>query len=94
MDVQIISVTTQEGRLNTRFRIYNSGTQPITISPDDITLTLGYEPDPIGPRTPAEGLESFTLLPEQVAELSLAWKWNGEPYALARIYDLVFDVQL
>lgn len=62
VNVQLISVTTQEGRLNTRFRIHNGGTQQITVTPDDITLTLGYKPYPIGPRTPAEGLELFTLL--------------------------------
>ena len=92
VDVQIISVTTQDGRLNTRFRIYNGGTQPITISPDDITLTLGYEPDPIGPRTPAEGLESFTLFPEQVADLSLTWRWDGEPYTYIDIKRYHFSI--
>jgi hypothetical protein len=94
VDVQIISVTTQEGRLNTRFRIYNSGTQSIIITPDDITLTLGYEPEPIGPHTPAEGLEPFTLLPEQVADLSLVWAWDGEPHALMMCYDFRFVIQL
>jgi hypothetical protein len=92
VEVQIISVTTQDGRLNTRFRVYNGGIQPIIISPDDITLTLGYEPDPIGPRTPAEGLEPFTLLPEQVVELRLVWTWDGEPYAILRFDDYQFMV--
>ncbi len=94
VDVQIISVTTQEGRLNTRFHIYNGGTHPITISPDDITLKLGYEPDPIGPRTPAEGLEPFTLLPEQVADLRLVWQWNGEPYGISQIGSYLFVLEL
>jgi len=94
VDVQIISVTTQEGRLNTRFRIYNGGTQPVTISPDDITLTLGYEPDPIGPRILAEELEPFTLLAEQVADLHLVWKWDGEPYAVLRFGDYQFAVKV
>jgi len=80
VDVQIISVTTQDGRLNTRFRIYNGGTQPMSISPDDITLKLGYETDPIGPLTPAEGLEPFALLSEQVVDLTLIWTWDREPY--------------
>lgn len=94
VDVQIISVTTQEGRLNTRFRIYNGGTQAIHITADDITLTLGYEPDPIGSRTPAEGLEPFTLLPEQVVDLSLVWRWDGEPYARHGIGEYQFALQL
>jgi hypothetical protein len=94
VDVQIISVTTQDGRLNTRFRIYNSGTQPITITPDDITLTLGYEPDPIGPRTPAEGLEPFILLSEQAVDLTLVWVWDGERYPALQIKDYLFIVKL
>lgn len=93
IDVQIISVTTQEGRLNTRFRVYNGGTQPITISPDDITLTLGYEPDPIGPRTRAEGLASFTLLPEQVVDLTIVWYWGSEPFGILGIFHHSFWVK-
>lgn len=94
VDVQIISVTTQEGRLTTRFRIYNGGTQPINISPDDITLILGYEPDPIGPQTPAEGLKPFTLLPEQVVDLSLVWAWNNEPSATLQVECHHFQILL
>ena len=94
LDVQIISVTTQEGQLNTRFRIYNGSAQPITISPDDMTLTLGYEPNPIGPRIPAEGLEPFTLLPQQVADLSLVWAWNGEQYAILMFGEYQFGVEI
>ena len=93
VNVQIISVTTQEGRLNTRFRIYNGGAQPITISPDDITLTLGYEPNPIGPHTPAEGLEPFTLLPEQVADLRLVWQWNDEAFMSLYIGQYLYSIQ-
>lgn len=94
VDVQIISVTTQEGRLNTRFRIYNGGTQPVRISPDDIMLTLGYEPNPIGPRTPAERLESFRLLPEQVADLRFVWVWDGETFVNLHIGQYSFSLQV
>ena len=94
VDVQIISVTTQDGRLNTRFRAYNGGTQPMTISPDDISLTLGYEPNPIGPHTPAEGLEPFTLLPEQVADLNLVWAWDGESFGGLQVGDYRFTLQV
>jgi len=94
VDVQIISVTTQKGQLNTRFRIYNGGTQPIIISPNDITLTLGYDLDPIGPRTPAEGLESFTLLPEQVADLSLVWMWGGETSAYLMLSSYQYQIEI
>ena len=94
VDVQIISVTTQEGRLNTRFRIYNGSTQPIHITPDDITLTFGYELDPIGPLTPAEGLEQLTLLSEQVVDLTLVWAWDGEPYITFHVFEFVYNVVL
>ncbi|MBK9124910.1 MAG: hypothetical protein IPM16_17575 [Chloroflexi bacterium] len=80
LDVQIIRVTTQTGRLTTRFRLYNGGSSPIPITPDDIWLALGYVENPPGPRTPAEGMEAFTLLPGQAADVELVWLWSGEPY--------------
>jgi len=43
-------------------------------------LALGYGENPPGPRTPAEGLASFDLLPGQAADITLTWRWQGEPY--------------
>ena len=53
LDVQVVSVTTIEGQLTTRLRIYNGGTSPVTFTQDDIWLSLGYAPNPVGPRVPA-----------------------------------------
>lgn len=80
LDVQIISVTTQTGQLTTRFRLYNGGSSPISITPDDIWLALGYVENPAGPRMPAEGMAAFGLLPGQASDLWLVWQWDGEPF--------------
>jgi hypothetical protein len=84
--VQMIEVTTSanelpSGQITTRLRLYNGGAAPILITPDDIWLALGYIESPPGPRVPAEGLSSFSLLSDQAADLTLIWMWEGEPYA-------------
>ncbi|MBK9121495.1 MAG: hypothetical protein IPM16_00040 [Chloroflexi bacterium] len=94
LDVQIIRVTTQSGRLTTRFRLYNGGSSPIPITPDDIWLALGYVENPPGPRSPAEGMASFTLLPGQAADVELVWLWSGEPYGTLQIGRYQWAIQL
>ncbi len=81
LDVQVIAVTTSDGHITTRLRLFNTGSQIMSITPDDITLTLGYVENPTGPRLPAEGLTPFDLLPGQAADVTLVWVWSGEPYA-------------
>lgn len=81
LDVQIVSVTTSQGQITTRLRLYNGGSSSVPITPDDLWLALGYVENPPGPRTPAEGLNSFDLLPGQAADMTLTWLWQGEPYA-------------
>jgi hypothetical protein len=80
LDVQIVAVTTEAGRITTRLRLYNGGAALIPITPDDVWLALGYAENPPGPRTPAEGLAPFDLLPGQAADLTLVWVWDGEPF--------------
>jgi hypothetical protein len=80
LDVQIITVTTEAGRITTRLRLYNGGATVIPVTPDDVWLALGFAENPPGPRTPAEGLAPFDLLPGQAADLTLEWVWDGEPF--------------
>lgn len=80
LDVQVIAMTTLPGQLTTRLRLYNSSPQIMTITTDDLWLVLGYEPRPVGPRQPAEGLPAFDLQPEQAMDLTLIWHWTGEPF--------------
>lgn len=80
LDVQIVTVTTETGRITTRLRLYNGGATFIPITPDDVWLVLGYVQNPPGPRTPAEGLTPFDLLPGQAADMTLVWVWAGEPF--------------
>ena len=94
LDVQIISVTTSAGQITTRLRLYNGGNSPIPITPDRVWLALGYIENPPGPRTPAEGLTPFDLLPGQAADMTLIWLWAGEPYASLAVGEYRFVIQL
>lgn len=94
VDVQLIEVTTFERQITTRLRIYNGHTMSVSFTPDDIWLALGYAPDPPGPRNPAEGMQSFELLPEQAVDLILIWYWADEPYASMGIGEYRFAIQL
>jgi len=80
LDVQIVSINTTEGQITTRLRLYNGGNLSVPITPDDLWLALGYAENPPGPRTPAEGLTPFDLLPGQAADMTLVWLWSGEPF--------------
>ena len=93
LDVQIVSVTTSEGQITTRLRLYNGGAAPVPITPDDLWLALGYAENPPGPRTPAEGLTPFDLLPGQAADMTLIWLWQDEPYASLGIGAYRFALQ-
>ncbi|MDX2159902.1 MAG: hypothetical protein SF162_01120 [bacterium] len=93
LDVQIVSVTTAEGRITTRMRLYNGGATVIPITPDDVWLVLGYAENPPGPRTPAEGLAPFDLLPGQAADLTLVWAWSGEPFGSLGVGEYRFAIQ-
>jgi hypothetical protein len=94
IDVRLVSVTTVDGQITTRLRIYNGQTIPIAFTPDDIWLALGYAPDPPGPRNPAEGMQPFELLPEQAVDLTLVWYWMDEPYVALKVGSYRFAIQL
>jgi hypothetical protein len=93
LDVQIVAVTTGEGQIMTRLRLYNGGAAPVHITPDDIWLALGYAENPPGPRMPAEGLIPFNLLPGQAADITLIWLWQDEPYASLGVGSWRFALQ-
>lgn len=93
LDVQIVAVTTAEGRITTQLRLYNGGATVIPITPDDVWLALGYAENPPGPRTPAEGLTQFDLLPGQAADLTLVWAWNDEPFGSLGVGTWRYGVQ-
>ncbi|MBZ0292590.1 MAG: hypothetical protein K8L99_08470, partial [Anaerolineae bacterium] len=94
IDARLVSVTIVDGQITTRLRIYNGQTTPVTFTPDDIWLALGYAPDPPGPRNPAEGMQPFELLPEQAVNLTLVWYWADEPYAALQVGRYRFAIQL
>jgi len=94
VDVRLVSVTTVEGQITTRLRIYNGQSEAVSFTQDDIWLSLGYAADPPGPRNPAEGLQPFTLLPEQAVDLTLVWYRADEPYAALQVGGYRFAIQL
>jgi len=93
LDVQIVSINTTEGQITTRLRLYNGGATVIPITPDDLWLALGYAENPPGPRTPAEGLTPFDLLPGQAADMTLTWRRQDEPYASLGVAEWRFALQ-
>jgi hypothetical protein len=94
IDVRLVSVTTSEGQITTRLRIYNGQSEAVTFTQDDIWLALGYAADPPGPRNPAEGLQPLTLLPEQAADLTLVWYRADEPYAALQVGGYRYAIHL
>jgi len=93
LHVDVISVETVEGRVTIRLRAYNGQSEPVDIRPEDISIAFGYEAQPPGPWTPADGLEPFILLPGQAVDLTLYWPWAGEPYAMLRVGVYRYAVQ-
>ncbi len=87
VDVQVVSVTSLPAKMSVTvtLRVFNSKQTPITIGPEALWVAFGYDPHPIGPRVPAEGLTPFEtpfdLLPGQAVNLSVSFPWGGEPYA-------------
>jgi hypothetical protein len=94
LHVDIISVETIPGQVNVQLRAYNGQSEPVEIRPEDISIAFGYEPQPPGPWTTAEGLEPFFLLPGQAVDISLYWVWGGEPYAMIKVGVYRYAVQL
>jgi len=94
VDVRLVSVSSLQGQITTQLRIYNGQVTPITLTQDDIWLALGYAPDPPGPRNPAEGLQPFTLQPEQAVDLTLVWYWGGEPFGALQVGSYRFAIQV
>ena len=93
LDVQIVSISTSQGQITTRLRLYNGGNAPLPITPDDVWLALGYVENPPGPRTPAETLAPFDLLPGQAADMTLVWLWSGEPFASFGVGSFRYSIQ-
>lgn len=94
VDVRLVSVTTVDGQITTRLRIYNGQSETVTFTQDDIWLSLGYAADPPGPRNPAAGLQPFTLLPEQAVDLTLVWYRADESHAALQVGSYRFGIQL
>src|SRR5690606_20384445 len=80
LHAELIEVYTSGETLTTHLRLYNGGTEALTIAQDDVWLATGFSENPQGPRVPAEGMQAFDLLPEQAADVTLVWAWGGEPY--------------
>jgi hypothetical protein len=94
LDVQLIAVTTLDGQVTTRLRLYNAGGDTMRFTPEDIWMAFGYAENPPGPRIPAEAMTPFDLLPGQAADVTLLWSWAGEPYGSLGVGEYHFVIQL
>jgi len=101
LQAELISVTLTQASANSpgyvtiRLHLVNEKSVPLAIGPDTLWMAFGYDPDPIEPRVPSEGLEPFQLLPNQAADITLYFPWNGETQASFGVNDEYrFRVQL
>ncbi len=94
LHVEMISVESIPGQMTVRLRAYNGQPEPVDLRSEDFAIAFGYTPQPPGPWVTAEGLEPFTLLPDQAVDLTLHWAWAGEPYAVVRVGAYRFAVQV
>jgi hypothetical protein len=92
LHVEIISVEMVDGRITVRLRAFNGQQDPVDLRPEDFAIAFGYEPQPPGPWTPADGLEPFTLQPGQAVDLTLIWAWAGEPYAMLQVTTYQYSI--
>lgn len=92
--VDLVWATYRENQITTKVRIYNGSDQLMPISTTDLYLTLGYHPQPVGPRISPSGLMPFDLQPAQAADVTLEWPWAGEPYAMLSVTGFAFALQI
>jgi len=86
VDVQIVSMTTQPGRLTVQLRIFNGRFSPLVLDSSSIWLIYGYSERAVGPHIAAE-LEALTLLPTQAADVTVVFGWKGEPFAMLGVLE-------
>jgi len=95
--LQLIGVHYTDRYLEVQARLINVRDTPITITGDMIWLVLGYAAGPRDPRVPCDGMQSFTILPGQAADLDVYFKYNGEPFAsfgIGQNDEWKYDVQV
>jgi len=86
VDVQLINVTTQPGRLMLKMRVFNGQFMPLTLDDQSVWLIYGYSERPAGPHIAAE-LSPVSLLSGQAADVMIVFAWHGEPFAMLDILD-------
>ncbi len=87
LTVEVVEAAVQEGEVIIRLWLYNGGITVLPLQASDFTLALGYIPQPAGPRISALHLLPFALLPDQAADISLSWRWGGEPFGSLSLGD-------
>lgn len=80
--------------IRVHLRLYNNGSSPVTLQPEDFQLALGYSENPPGPWLVADSLDPFMLLPEQATDLTLVWHWGTEPFGALQIGSYRFAIHI
>ena len=84
VDVQIVNITTQPGRLLVRLRMFNGQTMPLLLDEQSVWLTYGYAEQPVGPHI-AAAIQPISVAPAQAADVTLTFAWKGEPFAMLNV---------
>ncbi len=86
VDVQIISVSSSQGWVRVRLRLFNGRFERLHLDEKSIWLSYGYNERPVGPHISAM-LDAIDLEPAQAADLTVLFAWHGEPFAALTVLD-------
>ena len=84
VDVQIININTQPGRMTVRLRVFNGQISPLMLDDQSVWLTYGYAERPVGPHIAAD-IQPISLAPAQAADVTLTFAWKSEPFAILSV---------
>ncbi|MCI0712733.1 MAG: hypothetical protein L0154_21435 [Chloroflexi bacterium] len=93
LDVQLERVSYTTDSLTVEARIFNATEEALTITATDISLILGFVPQPSG-MTIHPAFEPATLQPTTAMDISLNFPYSGEGYGMLTMMERVWAIQI
>jgi hypothetical protein len=86
LDVQIMSVEHDDRNIFISARVFNNQAGAVYLAPSDVTVILGYVPQPIGVEKSPEMWSGITIQPGEAWDIDFQFAWNGrDPYGMFMI---------
>jgi hypothetical protein len=86
LDVQIMRVEHDTRNIYVSARIFNGQAGAVYLSPSDVTVILGYVPQPIGVERSPEMWSGITIQSGEAWDIDFQFTWNGrDPYGMFMI---------